>query len=206
MSIGVSMAGARPKGADTRDPLDFEPTPPEATWALVEAERHALAGKRVWEPSCGDGRMVDALLDKGVNVIAASDIADRADGRFQIADFLHCELPEGCDAIATNPPFNLAARFIRRALEHHRVPYLALLLKATFWHAAQRVGLHEQFTPTAYLPLTWRLDFRDQGSAVMECAWFIWDASMIGTQRVQLLPKPAGLFPAPDLFRAAPNV
>lgn len=195
MTIGVMVAGGRAKGDKGRDPLDFDPTPLEATAALVLAESLALKGRNIWEPACGDGRMVDELTRHGLNVVAASDVEDRAQGRFQRANFLDAPLPDGCTAIITNPPFNQAEKFIRRALADHRIPYLALLLKATFWHAAVRIGLHNRFPPTAYLPLCWRLDFRGQGNPVMDCQWVVWDARQTGSCRVELLPKPQETHP-----------
>jgi len=191
VSIGVMTVGGRAAGAAKRDPLDFDPTPPEATAALVIAERQALARHVVWEPACGDGRMVDELVRQGVRVGAASDVADRAGGRFPQANFLaEAAMWNGCSAIVTNPPFNQADKFIAHALGTLRVPYLALLLKATFWHAAVRIGPHRRFPPTAYLPICWRLDFRGQGNPVMDCQWVVWDAAKTGTCRVELLQRP----------------
>jgi hypothetical protein len=93
MSMATILTGGRAKDAPKRDGYDFDPTPPEGTLAFVLAERTALAGHRVWEPACGDGRMVDALTAGGVQVIAASDVADRANGRFPLANFLDAPLP-----------------------------------------------------------------------------------------------------------------
>ncbi|MBU6167099.1 MAG: SAM-dependent DNA methyltransferase [Alphaproteobacteria bacterium] len=205
MTNGTMLAGGRRKDAGRRDPFDFDPTPPEAVTAFVAAERTALAGHRIWEPAAGDGRMVDALIGGGCTVIAGSDVIDRAAGRFPLANFLDAPLPDGCTAIITNPPFNQAEKFIRRALADHHIPYLALLLKAQFWHAATRLGLHNRFPPTACLPLTWRLDFRGGGAPVMDCNWFVWDARHVGTFRHQPLPKPTTRAAAvADLLAAQP--
>jgi hypothetical protein len=190
MSVATMLTAGRAKDAPKRDGYDFDPTPPEGTTALVLAERAALAGHRVWEPAAGDGRMVDALTAAGVQVIAGSDVADRAGGRFALANFLEAPLPDGCTAIITNPPFNQAAKFIRRALGDHQIPYLALLLKSNFFHTAGRIGLHNRWPPTAVLPITFRLDFRGGRAPTMDCTWFIWDAAAAGTFRHQLLPKP----------------
>jgi hypothetical protein len=44
---------------------DFYPTP---SWVVADAlaEHVELAGVRVWEPACGDGRMAEALRRAGV--------------------------------------------------------------------------------------------------------------------------------------------
>jgi hypothetical protein len=191
MTIGPMAAGGRAYGAAQRDPLDFEPTPLPAIAAFIAAERDALANHAIWEPAVGDGRVARMLHRAGLHVAATSDIANRAGGAHAVADFLTCPAPAGISAIVTNPPFRHAAAFIERALDHHRLPYLALLLKAQFWHAAGRIALHDRHPPTASLIVTWRLDFRQMGNPVMDCTWFVWDARHRGIHRHQLLPFPA---------------
>jgi hypothetical protein len=200
MSMATILTRDRAKDAPKRDGYDFDPTPPEGTTALALAERAALAGHRVWEPACGDGRMVDALTAAGVQVIAASDVADRASGRFALGNFLDAPLPDGCTAIITNPPFNQAEKFIRHALGVHRIPYLALLLKSTFFHAGTRIGLHNRWPPTAVLPIAFRLDFRGGGNPTMDCTWYVWNAAQAGTFRHELLPRPKGAAVVADLL------
>lgn len=202
-SLGAAMAGSKSAKRERRA-NDFYPTPWEATAALAVAERHRLAGRRIWEPACGDGAMARELEARGLDVAYASDLIDRGYG-LTGADFLSAELPPGVDAIVTNPPFSHADRFIRHALGTLQVPYLALLLKATYWHAANRAGLHRRFPPTAYLPCTWRIDFTGERASTMDLCWYVWDAEAAGTVRYELLPRPAAhpLGGIADLFGAA---
>lgn len=119
--------------AEPADSLDYFPTPPWATRALVAhvLPHRALAGATVWEPACGQGHMVGPLTEAvgpGGRVIA-SDIWDHGQGA--VHDFLGPALPDFLDLvrpvprpagrpvdwIVTNPPFLHFARFARRALD-----------------------------------------------------------------------------------------
>jgi hypothetical protein len=199
-SLGQMMVGARSRKRERRE-HDFYPTTEwEPTAALVEAEASALDGLRIWEPACGAGDMARELLARGVRLDWSTDLVDRGFGEGGV-DFLAAPAPEGCDGIISNPPFNIADRFIERAIGDHGFTYVALLLKATYWNAGRRIGLHRRFPPTAYLPLGFRVDFTGEGQPPMDLFWFIWDARAAGTVRFQPLPKPARLKAAvADLF------
>ena len=169
--LGAAMAGGNPR--DGRADDDFYPTPPDATRALIAAEGARiglLGGGAVWEPACGDGAMAAVLADAGFEVVA-SDLHDRGHGETGV-DFLAARAARAA-AIVTNPPFVLAEAFIRHALALD-VDYLALLLKATYWHAAGRAALWRAWQPAAVYPLTWRPDFIDGGAPTMDCAWVVW--------------------------------
>src|SRR5215475_9246489 len=102
---------------------DCYDTPPVAVHALLRVERLPHC---IWEPACGAGNIVTVLRKAGHEVIA-TDLNDRGcpDSLSRI-DFL---LPAtfACDAIVTNPPYALAARFVALALE--RAPLVAMLLR-----------------------------------------------------------------------------
>lgn len=152
-----------------RRPLDFYPTPPEATHALMKflnLERNIS----IWEPACGEGDMVRVLQEYTDNEVWGTDISFGQDyldmistgGRF--------------DAIITNPPFNQSEQFIRKALRE--APIVAMLLKSQYWHAVKRITLYRSFLPAYILPLTWRPDFSFKkeafGRPTMEVAWTVW--------------------------------
>lgn len=161
---------------------DVRYTPPEATQALVAAECDWLP-EIIWEPACGDGRMARELTRHGHNVIA-SDIAYTGFGF--AADFLL--MKNKVSAIVTNPPFSLAARFIKHANE--LAPYVALLLKSTYWNAASRLKLYDALPCAAVYPLTWRLDFTGQGAPPMDCTWYVWDRKRWGARVFRPIPRP----------------
>lgn len=162
-----------------RKASDFYPTPPEATIALLKF-LSLPTQTHIWEPACGEGHMVDVMEAMGYTV-TGTDIRTGY-------DFLS-EPPIPCDWIITNPPFRLAADFIRRCAEYGK-PF-ALLLKSQFWNAAKRYKLFLEITPTRILPLTWRPDFTGKGQAMMDMAWCVWDLAPRGTTYFMPLWRPS---------------
>lgn len=161
----TKIIGANP--ANGRSELDFYPTPPEATLALLDF----LAIPRcatIWEPACGEMDMAHAMESRGYSVIATDIIHGQ--------DFLTEPLPD-CDWIITNPPFSVSDKFIRRCAEHGK-PF-ALLLKSQYWHAKRRYDLFDKIRPSYVCPLTWRPDFqfkksKERRSPLMDVQWCIW--------------------------------
>lgn len=162
-----------------RRELDFYPTPPEATHALMQFlfENNIVNESfLVWEPACGDGAMSD-VIGEYVQAVHASDIRITGYSLDGGIDFLSNKF--SCDAIITNPPFNLSEQFIRHAISQAGV--VAMLLKSQYWHAQKRIDLFNDHPPAYVLPLTWRPDFLfDQrangvkGSPTMEVHWTVW--------------------------------
>lgn len=144
-----------------RHEMDFYPTPPEVTQALLNY-LDIPKDKVIWECACGDGDMVNVIRENGYECIGT----DLKDGQ----DFLECNVK--CDWIITNPPFNMAAQFIERALQF-AVPF-AFLLKSQYWHSKKRLALFRAAPPYAVLPLTWRPDFTGQGNSLMDMCWVVW--------------------------------
>lgn len=108
--------------------LDFFPTPPWATRALVEKvfPRFAIDIPRLalWEPACGEGHMAEVLREYCADVLA-TDIFDYGYGERPL-DFLSdleaARLDQGSDLIITNPPFgDKGEAFVLQALKHARV-------------------------------------------------------------------------------------
>ena len=114
LSGGARYAASRRAG---RAPLEFYPTPPEATRALLSVE--SFDGP-IWEPACGDGAISRELEAAGYNVIS-TDLVDRGFGTGG-QDFLKSDKPLA-KHIITNPPYGthgLGDAFARRALIHAR--------------------------------------------------------------------------------------
>jgi hypothetical protein len=153
--------------AGKRVAMDFYPTPPEATVALLNF-LHLPSDQRIWEPACGENDMVNVMRVRGYEVIG-TDIN-------MGVDFLTAELPDGVDWIITNPPFSAAEGFIRKCIEHKR-PF-ALLLKSQYWHAKKRQEIFQEHPPAYVLPLTWRPNFqfkqKESSSPLMDMIWCVW--------------------------------
>lgn len=177
--IGSRICGGNPTGK--RKESDFYPTPPEATQVLLDFLM-LKKGTSIWEPACGEGHMVEVFLKNGYPV--------RATDLYTGTDFLTTE-ENNSDWIITNPPFSHAEAFIRKCAEYG-VPF-ALLLKSQYWHAARRVALFSEITPTYVLPLTWRPDFSfSGGSPVMDVIWCVWLPGTEGTRYIPLVKPKEG--------------
>jgi hypothetical protein len=88
-------------------------------WVVVALGEYIdLRGLSVWEPACGNGRMVEALRQR-CDRVYASDIVDYSAGQGEVLDFLSMQAPKlewPPHLICTNPPFGqsgkLATAFI----------------------------------------------------------------------------------------------
>jgi hypothetical protein len=103
-----------------RNDLDFWPTPPCLTAALIQVVLPLLPPGPVWEFAAGDGALADALIAAGRQVFA-SDV-ERQRPEFLRHDFLNDPPPPVTHGMVgvTNPPFagsNLGDPFLRRTLE-----------------------------------------------------------------------------------------
>lgn len=175
-----------------RKPADFYPTPPDVTVAL--AEWIGLTPETfVWEPACGDGAMSRVLMQFSDNVIS-TDLRDDSGfgkGGVDFLDTTHDDHWRLADWIITNPPFNLALKFIEHALTI--TPNVAMLLKATYWNAKGRESFFRQNPPAWILPLTWRPAFLEEergSSPLMDVMWVVWRADSDGQTRFEPLLRP----------------
>lgn len=129
------------------DSLDFFPTPPWATRALIEhvlipggRTRAEIAASVVWEPACGADHMVRPLSEYFRETIG-TDVHDY--GHAAVHDFLMPYLPKIVEArpgphwVITNPPFRLATEFVLRGIEvaDHGV---AMLVRTAFLEGVTR--------------------------------------------------------------------
>lgn len=185
MSVTLANGGAKEK----RRELDFYPTPPDVTKALLDFLQ--LKPSTIWEPACGDGAMANVLASAGHNVIA-TDLRVTGYGEGEVDYLTAAARP--CDAIITNPPFAVSEEFIRKALQE--APLVAMVLKSQYWHAKKRVELFTQHPPAWVLPLTWRPDFLfdqrqagERSAPTMECLWTVWIRGETAT-RYRPLAKP----------------
>ena len=165
--MSVTLANSSAANWRDRPATDFFPTPPAVTQALIDflmiPKEHAI-----WEPACGDGKMVNVLRGNGYTVRGTDIQAGE--------NFLETrESPESF--IITNPPFCAAEAFIRHANELKPHCGFAFLLKSQYWHAAKRFKLFQEIQPQFVLPLAWRPDFlfgAKSSSPTMEVLWTVW--------------------------------
>ncbi len=164
-NFATKIVGANP--ATKRTEMDFYPTPPAVTEALLrflDLPKETV----IWEPACGENDMAYVMLNAGYTVVTTDIIYGQ--------DFLTEPLP-GCDWIITNPPFSVADKFIEHCAEHGK-PF-AMLLKSQYWHARRRYDLFYRIKPSFVCPLTWRPDFQfkkheTRKSPLMDVQWCVW--------------------------------
>lgn len=215
MSLGSSMAGGNP--TDGRIDDDFYETEPAATHAVLRFLMHEWYRKqevknlRVWEPACGRGAISNIMLEYKAMIdgVISTDLIDRGFGTsgvdFMSVDRLPATSRGVYDTIITNPPFELTYDFFMHAslLGAERVVFL---MKAQYWHSNWQKPpftskqMWNGWKPSWWLPLCWRLQFKDTSSmdkkpsSTMDTAWCVWDrrAQHQGCQMVPL-QKPIGV-------------
>ena len=130
-----------------RAPMEFYPTPPEATRALLSVETFDGG---IWEPACGNGAISKLMTAAGYDVVS-TDIADYGFGLPRV-DFLKTEIPLA-KHIVTNPPYGRgsADEFITHALAMTRQTggSVAMLLNLVSLCHPLRHELFAQNSPAA---------------------------------------------------------
>lgn len=206
------MSGLFPSGsyavmAQRREPpdsLDYFPTPPWATRALIEC---VLKGEGIeaftdrypsaWEPACGEGHM-SAVLAESFATTIATDVFDYSGGDpsrwpvgwWRALDFLdEVETTPLVDWIITNPPFKDAEAFARRALKL-TCDGVALLVRSAWLEGTGRYERLFRPNPPALIaqfservPMTkgrWDPD----ASTATSYSWVVWlkEPGFVGTQ------------------------
>lgn len=172
------------------DGNDYYPTPPHATYALLEYERTwitrslAVTGSYVWEPACGRGWMAREIMKQ--YPVIASDLVIYDDPLIPIIheiDFLTGTPPKNFGAIITNPPYGrgLAEKFARHALSMS--PYVAMLCRATWAESVERYDFFKIMPPSRVLFFSKRFSCSEdlfgtgkENGGMVSYAWWIWDA------------------------------
>lgn len=194
-------SGARSVMASRVEPwdgLDYFPTPPWATRALLShvlsAENHTAAS--VWEPACGAGHMAEVLADH-FGRVHASDVHDYGRG-YPVGSFVGegpdvAQCPFRPDWIITNPPFNLAKEFALRALNEAQRG-VALLVRTTWLEGTKRyLELFEPMRPSVVAMFSERVPmvkgrWDPDASTATAYAWVVWNRRHVGDTRLMWIP------------------
>lgn len=140
----------------TRIGQDFYPTPLTAFNPLMPyikqlpqiRYKDAFNGQPiVFEPACGDGRLVSAMNVEGIPAYG--------DDLINGYDFLLDETKR--EIIVTNPPFSLAKEFIERALKNSHDVFM--LLRLNFLGSLERHDWWKDHSPSALFVLSKRPNF-----------------------------------------------
>lgn len=183
------MAGGKRGTGDTRPRQhgDWYPTPANVTQVLMDMVQFEGA---IAEPCCGDGALARVIEHYGYTVYG-TDLYDRGYGlghgkHYDIMNLKELMAPN----LVTNPPFDIAAGIIEHVMENLRPEKMALLLKASFWHAKSRKPLFDKFRPSRMIALTWRPDFLHLNRPTMEVMWCVWERGFTGHPTYELGVKP----------------
>ena len=129
--------GASNHTDNDRETDDFYATDPVAIDLLLKYP-HITLPHGIWEPSCGSGCMSQRLEARGYQVVS-TDLVYRGYGRGGVNFFEQQRMPDGCNAIVTNPPYKFATEYVIHALD--LLPaggVLCLFLKTTFAEGKER--------------------------------------------------------------------
>lgn len=153
-----------------RVPADLYETP---AWVTDCLAKHLVRSDTIWEPACGNGKMVRALIALGFRVWGTDK-----EKNFLLQKEMPNEL--NYDSIVTNPPFNRAEAFIRRAhwLMQPRGGLVAMLLSVDFDSAKTRAPLFRDCPAFAKkIVLLNRIVWFEPAIAgpSQNHAWYIWD-------------------------------
>lgn len=184
----------RPNGArsimssrqEPDDSLDYFPTPPWATRALIEKVFPATGNrsdscwnKTCWEPACGEGHIADVLTEYFADVMS-SDIHDYgyAEG---LLDFLNYKPDPPTDWIITNPPFgDKTEQFVLHALECARIG-VAMFVRLQWLETIGRYEtIFRDHPPTVIAFFAERVNlckgrWDPDGSTATAYIWLVWD-------------------------------
>jgi hypothetical protein len=162
------------------DSLDFFPTPPWATRALLS---HVLGlssdeflASTAWDPCCGEGHMVGPLREY-FWAAEGTDVFDYGKG-FEVSDFLSDDT-RSADWLITNPPFKIAELIALRALDRANVG-VALLVRSVWLEGTGRYERLFRDRPPSIVaqfcervPMT-KGRWDPNASTATSYAWVIW--------------------------------
>ena len=171
------MSSTGRSGAETRHPDDFYATPSWVVDVLIDREGE-LRGP-VLDPSCGDGAILYALEDRGMDRLVGIELdpdrallAEGTGAEIVCSDFLADPVPP-FGSIVSNPPYSLAEEFVRRSLDVQGPPAPCyFLLRLAFLAGQKRAkgDLWDYLAAVYVLPR--RPSFTGKGTDSTDYAWF----------------------------------
>lgn len=176
---------------------DFYPTPTWATEALIDVEKFT---GRILEPACGDGAMSTVLEKTGLQV-TSTDLYDHGfegKGYFKpYVDFLEIKVDKPTfENVITNPPYNIADKFVLKALQTADKK-VCMLLRLAYLEGQERFKtIYNVSPPSRVWVFSERITFykkgvKVKGSGTTAYAWFVWDKEDVSgkTEVKWLAPK-----------------
>ena len=176
----------------TKGKIDYYPTPPHVTEALMEylSGWYDLKVHTCYEPAAGGGHMSDVLKNY-FRFVHETDIIDHENRGIKILDYLDVE-PAECsvDWVITNPPFIHAADFALRGIRQSRRG-CAMFCRTTFLESQTRWNnLFSRHKPSIVMPFVKRVNLVEgkistSGGSAVSYSWFVWEHEKVGDTRLQ---------------------
>lgn len=160
---------------------------------LFEEERFETS---IWDPCCGFGRIPEAANRAGL-IGLGTDIVHRGwHGQKTQIDFLQAEAPLS-ENIVCNPPFNIAGRFMKHAIQMPGVEKVAMIfptarLNAARWLQETPLAKVLLLTPRPSMPPGNTIAAGEKpGGGKIDFCWLIWTRGRIGPASVHWLHREA---------------
>jgi len=148
MNTTNNTLGSSSLSKKDREELDFYQTPSYATKTLIE--RFDFKSKNIWEPMVGNGMIAKPLREAGYSVYC-TDLVER---KFKIdasCDYFSLPSYNGTDddfAIVTNPPYELANKFLKHTLESIKPKTCSLFLPVRYLEGKARYNeIYSKYKP-----------------------------------------------------------
>jgi hypothetical protein len=192
------MTSAEPRTRNShiwaRDPNDWYVEPEWCSLRLFQEEKCEGA---ISDPACGRGTIVISALKSGL-CAAGSDLVDRGfDSTLTPCDFLLTDIR--AVNIVSNPPFDLAAKFVEKALKLAERK-VAMLLPAIWVQGDKRSRWLQStplrrvyfITPRPSMPPGQVVEAGGKpGNGTTDYAWFVWLRGYDGAPEVRWLRRDA---------------
>lgn len=148
----------------------------------------------IWDPCCGFGRIPESANRAGL-IGLGTDVVNRGwHGQKTTLDFLKCTAPLS-ENIVCNPPFNIAGRFMRQAIDMEGVQKIAMIfptarLNAARWLEETPLARVWLMTPRPSMPPghTIAAGEKPSGGKVDFC-WVVWTKGRVGPPDMRWLRR-----------------
>jgi hypothetical protein len=177
-NVAYLLLGASNHTNSIRQMQDYYATEPKAAELLLKVETF---NNNIWECACGEGHLARVFEKYGYNV-KASDLIDRGYG--EVKDFLFFNDSKWDGDIITNPPYNKAEEFIRKAIEIIPIGNkVAMFLRLQFLESKRRKQLFKEYPPKVIYISSSRImtakngefkKYRNSVGSAIAFAWYIW--------------------------------
>lgn len=158
MKTHLNTLGSTKLNNNKREDLDFYQTPLYATKTLIE--HFDFKSKNIWEPMAGNGMIAKPLRSVGYNV-HPTDIIERKYKLDAVLDYFSCNgwNAKGDDfAIVTNPPYELANKFLIHTMNVIKPKTCSLFLPIRYLEGLKRYKeVYSKFKPCKVLVYAQRL-------------------------------------------------